>query len=126
MPYLDLVPEQLELIDDVLVGLVADGVGFAAVVERVSADPRFVSARGDIDPYLRGLADGANLPTRVVAARRRWALVAGVPAGVVPDAVLGRVEAAVGAVAPVMDQAVRDAEDWANHIYVPRRRGRRR
>lgn len=125
MPHLDLVPEQLEFIDDVLANLVRDGVGFAAVLDRLGGDPRVVTARGDIDPYLRGLSHGGGLPTRVVAPRRRWALVAGVPSAQVPESVLAAVDDAVRAVAPAMDSAVRAAEDWAHHTYVRPRRGRR-
>ncbi len=125
MPYLDLVPEQLEHLDDVLAGLMNSGVGFAAVVDRFSGSTSVVTARGDIEPYLRGLAHGDGLPTRVVAPRRRWALVAGVPVGDVPETVLVAVDDAVRAVAPLMDTAVRAAEDWEQHTYYRPRRRRR-
>lgn len=126
MPSLDLVPTQLEFIDTVLAELIGDSIGFAAVLDRVSGDTRVVTARGDIDPYLRGLDRGGGLPMRVVAPRRRWALVAGVPDAEVPETVLVAVDDAVRAVAPVMDAAVRAAEAWDQHTYFRPRRGRRR
>lgn len=125
MPSLDLVPTQLEFIDTVLAELVGDSIGFAAVLDRVSGDTRVVTARGDIDPYLRRLSHGGELPTRVVAPRRRWALVAGVPAAEIPEHVLVAVDDAVRTVAPVMDAAVRAAEAWDQYTYFRRRRGRR-
>lgn len=125
VPHLDLLPNQLEFIDAVLANIIGDGIGFAAVLDRVSGDTRVVTARGDIDPYLRGLAHGDGLPTRLVASRRRWALVAGLPTADVPASVFAAIDDAVRVVAPVMDTAIRAAEDWAQHTYFRPRRGRR-